>query len=104
MSQTQIGEYVGENEKCVELLCGRPDLVILVWCRYCIDVMYAYTDLMDFVGMDFVAALRQFLSGFRLPGEAQKVDRLMEKFAGRYCETNPRYRYTVVVLCLFFCI
>jgi brefeldin A-inhibited guanine nucleotide-exchange protein len=71
LDPTQIGEYIGEHEK------------------YCIDVMYAYTDLMDFVEMDFVAALRKFLSGFRLPGEAQKIDRLMEKFAGRYCETNP---------------
>jgi hypothetical protein len=32
---------------------------------------------------------RYFLEGFRLPGEAQKVDRLMEKFASRYCASNP---------------
>ncbi|XP_034190685.1 ADP ribosylation factor guanine nucleotide exchange factor Sec71 isoform X2 [Osmia lignaria lignaria] len=36
-----------------------------------------------------VTALRYFLEGFRLPGEAQKIDRLMEKFASRYCECNP---------------
>ncbi|VDN17886.1 unnamed protein product [Gongylonema pulchrum] len=52
-------------------------------------VMYAYVDQMDFAGREFVAALRQFLDGFRLPGEAQKIDRLMEKFASRYCECNP---------------
>ncbi|ESN92223.1 hypothetical protein HELRODRAFT_157983 [Helobdella robusta] len=28
-------------------------------------------------------------ASFRLPGEAQKIDRLMEKFASRYCECNP---------------
>lgn len=27
--------------------------------------------------------------GFRLPGEAQKIDRLMEKFAERYVKCNP---------------
>jgi hypothetical protein len=27
--------------------------------------------------------------GFRLPGEAQKIDRLMEKFAARYISCNP---------------
>ncbi len=32
---------------------------------------------------------RKFLSGFRLPGEAQKIDRLMEKFAERYVSCNP---------------
>lgn len=52
--------------------------------------MYAYCDQMEFHGMEFVPALRLFLSGFRLPGESQKIDRLMEKFAARYCETNQR--------------
>lgn len=32
---------------------------------------------------------RQFLWSFRLPGEAQKIDRMMEAFAARYCECNP---------------
>ena len=50
--------------------------------------MYAYVDQMHFSGMEFVAALRLLLSQFRLPGEAQKIDRIMEKFAGRYCENN----------------
>lgn len=30
-----------------------------------------------------------FLNGFRLPGEAQKIDRLMEKFAERFVNCNP---------------
>lgn len=53
--------------------------------------MYAYIDCFDFSEIDFVPALRLLLSSFRLPGEAQKIDRIMEKFASRYCETNPRY-------------
>ena len=35
--------------------------------------------------MEFDEAIRHFLSGFRLPGEAQKIDRMMEKFAERFC-------------------
>lgn len=31
---------------------------------------------------------RQFLWSFRLPGEAQKIDRMMEAFATRYCNCN----------------
>ncbi|TRY58462.1 hypothetical protein DNTS_002076 [Danionella cerebrum] len=31
---------------------------------------------------------RQFLWSFRLPGEAQKIDRMMEAFATRYCDCN----------------
>lgn len=52
--------------------------------------MYAYVDQLDFTEMDFVSALRRFLEGFRLPGEAQKIDRLMEKFASRYCVCNSK--------------
>ena len=52
--------------------------------------MYAYVDQMDFMDKDFVSALRAFLQGFRLPGEAQKIDRMMEKFASRYVENNNR--------------
>jgi hypothetical protein len=69
-SQTQVGEFLGDND------------------RFNKEVMYAYVDQMDFQGKDFVYALRTFLEGFRLPGEAQKIDRLMEKFAARYLECN----------------
>lgn len=59
--------------------------------RFNKQVMYAYVDDLDFSGRDFVSSLRLFLEKFRLPGEAQKIDRLMEKFASRYCECNPRW-------------
>lgn len=39
----------------------------------------------DFTNMEFDEAIKHFLSGFRLPGEAQKIDRMMEKFAERFC-------------------
>lgn len=58
--------------------------------RFNKEVMYAYVDQLDFTEMDFVSALRRFLEGFRLPGEAQKIDRLMEKFASRYCVCNSK--------------
>lgn len=53
--------------------------------------MYAYVDAFDFAGSTIVQALRTILDKFRLPGEAQKIDRIMEKFASRYCECNPGY-------------
>lgn len=71
LDKTFIGDYLGENDD------------------FSREVMYAYIDQMNFSDIDIVAALRNFLEGFRLPGEAQKIDRLMEKFASRYCECNP---------------
>lgn len=72
LDKTAIGDFLGDNDDFSKA------------------VMYSYVDLMDFKDKDLVSALRQFLEGFRLPGEAQKIDRLMEKFASRYCECNPK--------------
>lgn len=72
LNKTLIGDYLGE----------RDDLAL--------KVMHAYVDSFDFQGKEFDEAIRAFLQGFRLPGEAQKIDRIMEKFAERYCKCNPK--------------
>lgn len=72
LNKTLIGDYLGERE----------DLSL--------KVMHEYVDSFDFQGMEFDEAIRVFLRGFRLPGEAQKIDRIMEKFAERYCKCNPK--------------
>lgn len=64
-SQAMIGDYLGQHEE------------------FPIAVMHAYVDSMNFSGMKFDFAILEFLKGFRLPGEAQKIDRIMEKFAER---------------------
>ncbi|KAJ2697942.1 guanine nucleotide exchange protein for ADP-robosylation factor [Coemansia sp. IMI 203386] len=71
IDKLQLGEYLGEGD------------------AYNIAVMHAFVDQMDFSGVDFVTALRQFLQKFRLPGEGQKIDRFMLKFAERYVIGNP---------------
>jgi len=35
-------------------------------------------------GMPFDIAIRVYLDSFRLPGEAQKINRIMESFGARY--------------------
>lgn len=68
-----------------EVLGGHEDL----W----LSVMHAYVDLDDYTGMNIDDALRKLLGRFKLPGEAQKIDRIVEKFAARYCSDNPgRFR------------
>ena len=64
-----------------------------------LQVMHAYIDQMDFTGMAFAQGIKHFLAGFRLPGEAQKIDRMMEKFAERYCTNNPDVRYSLAAAC-----
>eukprot|EP00871_Galdieria_phlegrea_P002646 jgi/Galph1/3382/GphlegSOOS_G2018.1 len=71
LDATMVGRYLGDGDE------------------FHVQVMHAYVDLYDFTGLKFDEAIRLFLSGFRLPGEAQKIDRFMEKFASRYCACNP---------------
>lgn len=71
LDKAMIGEFLGEGEP------------------YNVAIMHAFVDSMDFTKRRFVDALRQFLQSFRLPGEAQKIDRFMLKFAERYMTGNP---------------
>ncbi|PHT86511.1 Brefeldin A-inhibited guanine nucleotide-exchange protein 5 [Capsicum annuum] len=71
LDKAMVGDYLGQHEE------------------FPVAVMHAYVDSMNFSGMKFDLAIREFLKGFRLPGEAQKIDRIMEKFAERYCADNP---------------
>eukprot|EP00752_Nemacystus_decipiens_P007866 g7027.t2 len=75
LDKTQIGEYLGKE---IHYKDG-----------FCVQVLHEYVDMMDFKGMRFDDAIRHYLSGFRLPGEAQKIDRMMEKFSERFCLQNP---------------
>lgn len=70
LNKTAIGDYLGEKND------------------FNIAVLKAFVTLHEFSDMILVQALRQFLWSFRLPGEAQKIDRMMECFAERYCESN----------------
>ena len=56
--------------------------------RFHAEVLERFAALFDFSGMSFSGALRSFLGRFRLPGEAQCIDRLMEAFAGRLYEVQ----------------
>lgn len=71
LNKTAIGDYLGERHDFNE------------------RVLRAFVELHDFTDLILVQALRQFLWSFRLPGEAQKIDRMMECFAQRYCQLNP---------------
>ncbi|KAE8145565.1 hypothetical protein BDV25DRAFT_68579 [Aspergillus avenaceus] len=71
LDKAMIGEYLGEGD------------------AENIAIMHAFVDMIDFTKRRFVDALRGFLQNFRLPGEAQKIDRFMLKFAERYTSQNP---------------
>ncbi|WIA39187.1 hypothetical protein OEZ86_005312 [Tetradesmus obliquus] len=72
LDKAQLGELLGHHEE------------------FAIAVMHGWIDSEpSMAGQAIDQSLRRLLGGFRLPGEAQKIDRIMEKFAERYCKDNP---------------
>lgn len=71
LSKNRIGDYLGRAD---------DDAV---------RTLEAFLAPLDFSPFTFDEALRFFLSLFRLPGEAQQIDRIMQRFAERYHVTNP---------------
>lgn len=71
LSKSALGEYLSERHDFESA------------------VLKSYVGSFEFVGQEIDMALRMFLQAFRLPGEAQKIDRLMEAFAGALFAANP---------------
>lgn len=69
LDRPQIGEYLSEPNHQ--------------------ETLNFYLKALPMEGIGIEAALRKFLRRFKLPGEAQRIDRLMEAFARHYCQHNP---------------
>ena len=71
LSRKRIGEYIGRIQP------------------FNTQVLECYLGLMDIRGTSIDDALRVVLACFRLPGEAQCIDIIVNKFGGVYCAQNP---------------
>lgn len=72
LSKMRIGEYLGDLQG-----------------PFNARVLECFVEELDFAGMQVDLALRRFQSHFLLPGEAQKIERLVEVFSHRYARCNP---------------
>ena len=57
-------------------------------------VLKYFIETMEFQGKDFLPAMRDFFKEFKLPGESQKIERLVENFSKKYTEQNPDKKIT----------
>ncbi|XP_044742121.1 IQ motif and SEC7 domain-containing protein 2 [Chrysoperla carnea] len=71
LSKQMIGEYLGNLQN-----------------QFNMAVLECFARELDLSGMQVDVALRKFQAYFRMPGEAQKIERLMEVFSQRYCQCN----------------
>lgn len=74
LSKQMIGEYLGNLQNTFNMA-----------------VLECFVNELDLSGMAVDVALRRYQAHFRLPGEAQKIERLVEAFARRYCICNPDF-------------
>lgn len=65
-----LGEYFGKNDKKV------------------LAILHSFCKLLNFKNMEFDKALRTLMSKFRLPGEAQQIERVIWEFALAFYESN----------------
>lgn len=71
----------GLNKEKLGVILGEPDNLSR-------RVLADYTATFLFKGRPFTESLRVYLESFRLPGEAQKIDRVVQSFANRYFAQN----------------
>lgn len=72
LSRQMIGEYLG-----------------MIQNQFNMSVLDAFCEELDLSGNAVDVALRKFQSYFRMPGEAQKIEKLMQSFSQRYEKCNP---------------
>ncbi|GAM29145.1 hypothetical protein SAMD00019534_123210 [Acytostelium subglobosum LB1] len=70
LDKTSTGVYISEREE------------------FNASLLQAYVSLFCFTGYQLDGALRYFLSKFKLAGEAQKIDRVMEAFSKKFFSDN----------------
>jgi Sec7 domain len=92
LNKHEVGAYLGEAGKRRESGKSPPD-----WERdwFHKEVLETYCKLFRFEGQSLLDGLRMFLSSFRLPGEAQQIDRILQAFAdtcGAVCEESTAGR------------
>ncbi|KAG9440805.1 hypothetical protein H6P81_020970 [Aristolochia fimbriata] len=85
LDKNKIGDFLGD-----------PD-------EFNVEVLKEHSNTFEFSGMILDTALRTYLETFRLPGEAQKIQRILEAFSERFYEQQEQELFVskdaVFILC-----
>eukprot|EP00834_Sanchytrium_tribonematis_P003784 NODE_159_length_15043_cov_0.440444.p1 type:complete len:996 gc:universal NODE_159_length_15043_cov_0.440444:3576-6563(+) len=71
LSKSKLGEFLGKPQN--------------------LPILKEFVNTFDFSHDRVDEALRDFLTSFRLPGESQQIERILECFAARYFGTKPKF-------------
>ncbi|XP_047942930.1 ARF guanine-nucleotide exchange factor GNL2 [Salvia hispanica] len=85
LNKTMIGDYLGD-----------PDALN-------VQVLKEFTHTFEFSGMHLDSSLRTYLESFRLPGESQKIQRVVEAFSERFYEQQSSDLFASKDAVMIFC-
>ena len=74
LSKAKIGEYLGQLQNAFSM-----------------KTLSCFLEKFDFTGLRVDKALRKFLNAVQVPGEAQKIEKMMEVFGKRFLKCNPSF-------------
>ena len=74
LAKAKVGEYLGQLQSA-----------------FCMKVLSVFMEEFDFSGQRIDKALRQLLDYVKVPGEAQKIEKIMEVFGKRFNKCNPSF-------------
>ena len=74
LAKEKVGEYLGNLQS-----------------PFAMKVLTCFVQHFDFSGLRIDKALRKLLTHVRVPGEAQKIERIMEVFGKRFSKCNPNF-------------
>lgn len=74
LAKEMVGRYLGHTESA-----------------FCMKVLSVFMEEFNFMGMRIDKALRQLLTYVKVPGEAAKIEKIMEVFGKRYNKCNPGF-------------
>ncbi len=89
LDKAAVGQYLGEIGKDAAKADKPPPVWELNWFHK--EVLTMYCSSFGFENQSLLDSLRMFLAAFRLPGEAQMIDRILQGFSescGRVCEES----------------
>jgi len=74
LAKAKVGEYLGQLQSA-----------------FCMKVLSVFMEEFDFSGQRIDKAMRQLLDYVKVPGEAQKIEKIMEVFGKRFNKCNPSF-------------
>jgi len=89
LSPLSVAKFLNKNQGLAKAKVG--DYLGQLQSAFCMKVLSVFMEEFDFSGQRIDKALRQLLDYVKVPGEAQKIEKIMEVFGKRFNKCNPSF-------------